>query len=76
MWRLDAPAAGVLCDGDQILTVDGVLITTRDGGRRLAKLRAGTPVTLRIRRGGAEMRLSVTPRPGCNTPSLAVTPAT
>jgi hypothetical protein len=73
VWRLDAPAAGVLRDGDQILAVDGALITTRDGGRRLANLRAGAPVALRIRRGGAEMRVSVTPRPGCNTPSLAVT---
>jgi S1-C subfamily serine protease len=75
VWRLDAggPSAGVLRDGDQILAVDGALITTRDGGRRLANLRAGVPVALRIRRGGSEMRVSVTPRPGCNTPSLAVT---
>lgn len=73
VWRLDAPAAGVLRDGDQILAVDGALITTRDGGRRLANLRAGAPVSLRIRRDGSEMRVSVTPRPGCNTPSLAVT---
>jgi hypothetical protein len=73
VWRLDAPAAGVLRDGDQILAVDGALITTRDGGRRLANLRAGAPVALRIRRGRAEMRVSVTPRPGCNPPSLAVT---
>lgn len=76
VWRLepDGPAHGVLRDGDQILAVDGALITTRDGGRRLANLRAGVPVALRIRRGGAEMRVAVTPRPGCNTPALAVTP--
>ncbi|HEX6368324.1 MAG TPA: PDZ domain-containing protein [Longimicrobium sp.] len=75
VWRLEAdgPAAGVLREGDQILAVDGALITTRDGGRRLANLRPGVPVALRIRRGGSEMRVSVTPRPGCNTPSLAVT---
>ena len=75
VWRLEAdgPAAGVLRDGDQILAIDGALITTRDGGRRLANLRAGLPVSLRIRRGGSEMRVSVTPRPGCNTPALAVT---
>lgn len=75
VWNLDAdgPAAGVLRDGDQILAVDGALITSRDGGRRLANLRPGVPVALRIRRGGAEMRVSVTPRAGCNTPSLAVT---
>lgn len=75
VWRLEAdgPAAGALRDGDQILAIDGALITTRDGGRRLANLRAGVPVSLRIRRGGSEMRVSVTPRPGCNTPVLAVT---
>lgn len=76
VWRLepDGPAHGVLRDGDQILAVDGALITTPEGGRRLANLRAGVPVALRIRRGGAEMRVAVTPRPGCNTPALAVTP--
>lgn len=75
VWRLDAdgPAAGVLREGDQILAVDGALITSRDGGRRLANLRAGVPVALRIRRGQAQMRVLVTPRPGCNTPALAVT---
>lgn len=75
VWRLEAdgPAAGVLRDGDQILAIDGALITTREGGRRLANLRAGVPVALRIRRGGWETRVSVTPRPGCNTPSLVVT---
>ncbi|HEX2207261.1 MAG TPA: PDZ domain-containing protein [Longimicrobium sp.] len=76
VWRLDpdGPSASVLRDGDQILAIDGALITTRDGGRRLANLRPGVPVALRIRRGGSEMRVSVTPRPGCNTPSLSVTP--
>ncbi|HYR08937.1 MAG TPA: hypothetical protein VEQ60_14245, partial [Longimicrobium sp.] len=38
VWRLDpeGPSAGVLREGDQILAIDGALITTRDGGRRLA----------------------------------------
>lgn len=76
VWRLDpeGPSAGVLREGDQVMAIDGALITTRDGGRRLANLRPGVPVALRIRRNGAEMRVTVTPRPGCNTPSLAVTP--
>jgi S1-C subfamily serine protease len=75
VWRLDpgGPSAGVLREGDQILAIDGALITTRDGGRRLANLRPGVPVALRIRREGWETRVSVTPRPGCNTPALAVT---
>jgi predicted metalloprotease with PDZ domain len=74
-WYLDedGPADGVLREGDQILAVDGLLITTRDGGRRFANLRPNVPVRLRIRRDGEEMEVRATPEPGCNTPRLAVT---
>jgi len=75
--RIDAvgdgsPAAGKLRNGDVIIAVDGVLITTREGGRRLANLKPGVPVTLRIRRGGKEMDVTLVPRRGCNMPRLAV----
>lgn len=75
VWYLDGdgPAARALREGDQILAVDGSLITSRDGGRRLANLRPNVPVRLRIRREGEEMDVRVTPEPGCNTPRLAVT---
>lgn len=75
VWELDpaGPAARVLREGDQVTSIDGALITTREGGRRLANLRAGTPVRLGIRRGGAETSVRVVPVPGCNTPALAVT---
>lgn len=75
VWRLDpaGPAARALREGDQITSVDGALITTREGGRRLANLRAGTPVRLGIRRDGAETSVRVVPAAGCNTPALAVT---
>lgn len=67
-----SPADGNLMDGDIIIAIDGVLITTREGGRRLANLRPGDPVTLRIRRGRDEMDVTLVPRLGCNMPGLAV----
>ncbi|HUG00472.1 MAG TPA: hypothetical protein VML95_01280 [Longimicrobiales bacterium] len=66
----DAPAE--LAEGDVIVQVDGALITTREGGRRLARLRVETPITLRLRRGGREFDARPTPRPGCGTGGLSV----
>lgn len=66
------PADGKLQDGDILIAIDGVLITTREGGRRLANLQPGKPVTLRLRRGGREMDVTVVPKLGCNMPHLAV----
>jgi S1-C subfamily serine protease len=70
--RPGSPSAGKLHTGDILIAIDGVLITTRDGGRRLANLRPGVPVTLRIRRDGKEMDVTVIPETGCNMPRLAV----
>ncbi len=66
------PSEGVLQEGDVITSVDGDLITTHEGGRRLANLEAGRAVVLGIRRGGAELSVRVVPAPGCNTPGLIV----
>jgi S1-C subfamily serine protease len=66
------PAAGRLRDGDILISIDGVLITTREGGRRLANLVPGKAVKLRVRRGGKEMDVIVVPGVGCNMPRLAV----
>jgi hypothetical protein len=66
------PSAGKLRDGDILISIDGVLITTREGGRRLANLTPGKAVTLRIRRGDKEMDVTVVPKLGCNMPRLAV----
>ena len=66
------PAWGRLQDGDILVAVDDILITTLEGGRRLATLTPGKPVELRIRRGGREMDVTVIPRLGCNMPNLAV----
>lgn len=68
----DGPAWGRLQDGDILVAIDGVLITTREGGRRLANLTPGKPVELRVRRGGKETDVAVVPRLGCNMPMLAV----
>jgi S1-C subfamily serine protease len=68
----DGPAGGKLRPGDAIIAIDGVLITTREGGRRLANLKPGVPVTLRIRRAGKERDVTLVPRLGCNMPRLAV----
>lgn len=75
IWHIDpkGPAAGVLLDGDVVTSVDGALITTREGGRRLASLRPGTAVVLGIRREGTPRQLRVTPVLGCDMPDLAVT---
>jgi S1-C subfamily serine protease len=68
-----APGRGDgLAVGDVIVAIDGLLITTLDGGRRLANVPAGTPVLLRIRRGARELEVAVTPTPGCNAPKLTV----
>jgi membrane-associated protease RseP (regulator of RpoE activity) len=66
------PADGKLMDGDVLIAIDGVLITTREGGRRLANLKPGDPVTLRIRRDRREMDVTLVPKLGCNMPGLAV----
>lgn len=68
----DGPAWGRLQDRDILVAIDGVLITTLEGGRRLANLTPGKPVELRIRRGGRDMDVTVVPRTGCNMPMLAV----
>lgn len=66
------PSARQLRVGDVVLAIDGVPITTREGGRRLANLAVGDTVRLRVRREGEEMELALVPVLGCNTPSLSV----
>ena len=75
VWNIDAygPAAGRLREGDVITAVDGALVTTPEGGRRLANLSAGRPVTLVVRRGSGAAVVRVVPEAGCNTPGLVVT---
>ncbi len=55
---VDGPAhrAG-LRRGDTLTTIDGVDLTSREGGRAFADVEPGQRVTLGVRRGGAERRV-------------------
>jgi S1-C subfamily serine protease len=71
--RRGSPSDGRLREGDAIVAIDEVPITTADGGRRLANLTPGKPVHLLMRRDGKTFNASITPVSGCNTPDLVVT---
>ena len=60
-----SPAAGVLQVGDEIVGVDGMLITSADGGRRLASIEPNQTVTIRYRRHGRAVDVARVARPRC-----------
>lgn len=70
--ELREPASRVLRDRDAIVSVDGVPITTLEGGRRLAQLTVGVPVRLVIRRAGDVREVNLVPVPGCPIGALSV----
>jgi membrane-associated protease RseP (regulator of RpoE activity) len=72
----DGPAREVLRVGDVITSIDGRLITTSEGGRRFANLRAGEPVVLMIRRDGRIHTVRVVPEEVCLSASLGGTALT
>lgn len=49
---LMGPADGTLEEGDRIVSIDGLLITTRSGGDRWSTIQPGETVMLRVRRDG------------------------
>ena len=63
--RAGGPSDGKLRDGDVLVAIDGLLITTREAGERLASLRPGHNVTLTIRRGGNERQVTIVPAASC-----------
>lgn len=73
--RLRSSAPDSIREGDVITSVDGRPITTRAGGRRLARLEIGQEVTLGLRRGERHFDVRLTPRAGCPISGLAVRPA-
>jgi S1-C subfamily serine protease len=73
VWDLSSPARGKLKDGDVLVAIDGSLITTRSGGRKLATVRPGQSVSLRVRRGGDERTVRVTAVEGCSKSRLTQT---
>lgn len=51
--EVGGPSDGILKAGDRLVAIDGVLITTREGGRRYAALEPGETVIVRYRRDAA-----------------------
>ncbi len=68
-----APWADVLHEGDVLVAVDGRLITTAEGGRRLGSVKPGQDVKLTLRREGREIQAWLTARQSCELPRLEVT---
>lgn len=69
LWASDSDA---IREGDVIVSVDGRPITTRAGGRRLARLTLDRDISLGLRRGERYIEVLITPRPGCPISGLAV----
>ena len=71
----NGPASGRLRAGDVLVAIDGMLITTRAAGARLANIRAGVPLTLTVRRGEREVEVRIVPDEPCEpaTPPAAPT---
>lgn len=59
------PAEGRLQSGDIVISIDGKLITTTEGGRRFGQVRPGETVTLRVRRGGRETDVTIETGAAC-----------
>ena len=77
-----SPADGKIEDGDRLVAIDGHLITTGEGGDRLANLTPGETVSIVVRRGSRERTVAVVPRSECprsggaaTAPVIAATPS-
>ena len=57
--RVGGPAEGKLERGDRVVSIDGLLITSAEGGRRWSGVGAGRTVTLVVRRGGREREVRI-----------------
>ncbi len=71
--RPGGPSDGKLRDGDVLVAVNGLLITTREAGLRLATLKPGEAVRLTIRRNGQERQVTIVPGSRC-PPEAPVAP--
>jgi S1-C subfamily serine protease len=72
IWKIrkGGPGDGLLRDRDVIVSVNGQLVTSREGGRALANLPPGTPVRLTVRRDGTEREVTIEPASICAIPML------
>lgn len=61
------PADGLLQAGDVIVAVDGLLITTKEGGERIVNLPAGADVRIRYRRGSRMAEATLRTDAACRT---------
>jgi membrane-associated protease RseP (regulator of RpoE activity) len=61
-------ASGILRTGDYLVAIDGLLITTREGGRRYANLVPGEVVTVRYRREGSVQEAGIRVGSRCTMP--------
>ena len=73
VWELTAPGRGPLKDGDILVAIDGSLITTGAGGRKLADVQAGQSIELRVRRGKTEKTVRLEAAAGCERSALTQT---
>lgn len=67
--RPGGPADGRIKPGDALVAVDGLLITTTAGSRRLAQVTAGKPIRLTVRRAGEEIDVKLVPEGRCLAPA-------
>lgn len=67
------PGSNVLRSGDVLVSIDGRLITTAEGGRRLGSIRPGQNVELTLRRGEREISARIEAVSSCELPRLTVT---
>jgi len=78
----DSPGDGKIREGDAIVAVDGHLITTGEGGRRLGNMVPGEVVSVVVRSGNRERTILMIPDSECPrssgyaaAPALAAVPA-
>ena len=61
-----------IMEGDVIVSVEGALITSREGGLRLGSLPIGEESDIQVRRKGRLVNLEVVPERSCELPRLTV----
>ncbi|HLY26482.1 MAG TPA: RIP metalloprotease RseP, partial [Aggregatilineales bacterium] len=59
---LGSPAAAVLKEGDRIVQVDDVKVTSNDSLRNYVNAHAGSSIALTVERSGQELQLTLIPR--------------
>ncbi len=68
----EGPAMNVLIEGDVLVAINGLLITTASGGRELGGLEKGRDARITIRRGDRLLDVEIRPEPRCGGPLMLV----